>query len=86
MKDKNILPARLISGLSEKEKAFCLCLICGMSGAQSFRICINPQVSNASAASMACRLLAEPRIQQFCWTLYRNRSRFVFNESCLKSF
>ena len=71
-KYEKILPVRLVSGLNEGEHLFALMVfVLGYSATRAYRLAINLNVSVNSAASLGCRLLSEPRIQNYITTLFR---------------
>lgn len=80
-----ILPVRLVSGLSEQEHLFALITyVLGYSATKAYRMAINPKVSVSSAASLGCRLLQEPRIQNYIRILFNYRERFITNDDAIK--
>lgn len=82
---EKILPVRLVSGLNESEHLFALMVfVLGYSATRAYRLAINPKVSVNSAASLGCRLLAEPRIQNYITILFRYQEQFTTNDDAYK--
>lgn len=82
---EKILPVRLVSGLNESEHLYTLMVyVLGYSATRAYRLAINPNVSVNSAASLGCRLLSEPRIQNYITTLYRYQEQFTTNQEAYK--
>ena len=80
-----IFPAKVGTCLPEREKLFCQAVfVLGYSATKAYRLIISPSVSVSSASSLGCRLLQEPRIQQYIRTLDFLQYSFTVNLDALK--
>lgn len=83
--EKRILPAQVGCYLDEKEKLFAQAVfVLGYPATRAYRLIISPSVSVSSASALGCRLLQEPRIQNYIRTLDYMHYSFMVNLSALK--